>query len=788
MGFRQETQDYLNKECPTKEKLEVFLELSSEEIRAIKKGGEKDKEEKDKPRFKQTDRAKLILLGRWTENNRADDHDGKGIRWGNFKKKSFNDFVRDTVDTAILKEILKELHLDKSKFKVHLDEKLKDKKSLKDNGVHTPASFVEKSRYWYEQVMKLSSTDIDEIVKFQNWYKYQLDTYLPSDWIASFREEAAQVSDLEWRKVLKAIGLKADAIQALEINDICDFGTLNHRSKNWRITKKDGDDDVGRCLLWGNNNSPSPNSPTNVETPQDTTADSDWNEWKSLGLNMNDARNIINFRRWHNFYVAKKDKNDWAASFKSAHYERFVQRYVDPSKPDDYKPPSLWESWLKPSWWEIPKKDNLKTSMEKKEYLDMIQAAAEDGFVTKENRHRLRAYYDGRREKMDLIEDIHEGSGDKSFQENRLNQIFKDEAESDKKETSFSLFFVKDYLEIANTRTDIKNESDTLGNNEGKESEYPDWTEERDYAIFIHNITFGLVQVQTAMTAVVIQQLGDEAKDNESSLYNRFLETYKRRMERSKNIRFENWLKWRSLNCCLCGKGQFRLLCQVVGTYLIEVIKGLITWLILMSTRAYIVFWILGGASCLAVGIILPLDAASPLYTTGQTWAGIAVTIGYNYFGLDGKNAPKLQEAKDAMDQKNSDAVQRALGGGAAEAKFTNDKGETTVIKSRHELEEEINRYDELRNKALGGGNRTEDSRYGDYCLSKLIKLKPLFPTAKDLKKQIEEAQKMLKKAMKEDDYCAVARFAKEVIELEAKKEKEKALDGGYEEEEKTEE
>ena len=87
MGFRQETQDYLNKECPTKEKLEVFLELSSEEIRAIKKGGEKDKEEKDKPRFKQTDRAKLILLGRWTENNRADDHDGKGIRWEIFKKK-----------------------------------------------------------------------------------------------------------------------------------------------------------------------------------------------------------------------------------------------------------------------------------------------------------------------------------------------------------------------------------------------------------------------------------------------------------------------------------------------------------------------------------------------------------------------------------------------------------------------------------------------------------------------------------------------------------------------------
>jgi hypothetical protein len=491
MGFRQETfQDYLNKECDTKEKLEEFLELSSEKIRAIKKGdgGEKEEKEKDKPRFKQTDRAKLILLGRWTENNRADDDDGKGIRWENFNKKSFNDFVRDTVDTAILEEILKELHLDKSKFKVHLDEKLKDKKclkdkkSLKDNGVHTPASFVEKSRYWYELVMKLSSTDIDEIVKFQNWYKYQLDTYLPSDWMASFREEAAQVNDLEWRKVLKAIGLKADAIQALEINDICDFGTLNHTSKNWRITKKDGDHDVGRCLLWGN-------------TPEDTTADSDWDGWKSLGLKEKDARNIINFRRWHNFYVAKKDKNDWAASFKSAHYERFVQRYVDPSKPDDYEPPGLWESWLKPSWWEVPKKDNLKTSMEKKEYLDMIQVAAEDGFVTKENRYRLRAYYDGRREKMDLIEDINEGSGDKSFQENRLNQIFKDEAEGDKKETSISFFFIRDYCQFffcallayfllafwVGTSIYFY-----VRRNEKIEEKY-------DYLVFVHNITFGLV-------------------------------------------------------------------------------------------------------------------------------------------------------------------------------------------------------------------------------------------------------------------------------------------------------
>ena len=57
---------------------------------------------------------------------------------------------------------------------------------------------------------------------------------MPSDWILSFHKEASQVRELEWRKVLKAIGLRADAIQALEINDVCDFATLNHRSKKWK--------------------------------------------------------------------------------------------------------------------------------------------------------------------------------------------------------------------------------------------------------------------------------------------------------------------------------------------------------------------------------------------------------------------------------------------------------------------------------------------------------------------------------------------------------------------------
>lgn len=199
------------------------------------------------------------------------------------------------------------------------------KQTLKDKGVHTPAIFVEKSKYFYMHEMKLSGEDIHKIEMFKQWYKYQLDTYLQSDWVVSFLKEADQVTDLEWRKVLKAIGLKADKIRALEINDVCDFATLNHRSKKWKISEP-------------NNNSGS-------------------SEWNEMGLKENDARHIISFRHWHKFYVAgKKNKSKWAAEFNAAQYENFVQRYIDPSNLDVFKP-SLWAS----------KNDSLRLAKEKKE-------------------------------------------------------------------------------------------------------------------------------------------------------------------------------------------------------------------------------------------------------------------------------------------------------------------------------------------------------------------------------------------------------------------------------------
>lgn len=55
--------------------------------------------------------------------------------------------------------------------------------------------------------------------------------------------------------------------------------------------------------------------------------------------------------------------------------------------------------------------------------------------------------------------------------------------------------------------------------------------------------------------------------------------------------------------------------------------------------------------------------ALQKLYTTGQTWLGIAVTIGYTYFGLSGKVAPE-QDGNDKTDERKNDAaIQGTIGG-----------------------------------------------------------------------------------------------------------------------------
>ena len=67
--------------------------------------------------------------------------------------------------------------------------------------------------------------------------------------------------------------------------------------------------------------------------------------------------------------------------------------------------------------------------------------------------------------------------------------------------------------------------------------------------------------------------------------------------------------------------------------------------------------WIFLGAVSLAFGAIAGVDTSNPLYTTGQTWLGIAVTIGYTYFGLNGNIAPDANN-KTGQVHSHTDHVQ----------------------------------------------------------------------------------------------------------------------------------
>eukprot|EP00985_Skeletonema_marinoi_P013068 scaffold6442_cov73-Skeletonema_marinoi.AAC.10 len=85
--------------------------------------------------------------------------------------------------------------------------------------------------------------------------------------------------------------------------------------------------------------------------------------------------------------------------------------------------------------------------------------------------------------------------------------------------------------------------------------------------------------------------------------------------------------------------------------------EDMFTRLILNSTRAYILTWILLGVISLLFGAIAGVDTSNPLYTTGQTWLGIAATIGYSYFGLTNRTS---EASKDETDQMNKIADQGA--------------------------------------------------------------------------------------------------------------------------------
>eukprot|EP00984_Skeletonema_dohrnii_P026489 scaffold15851_cov80-Skeletonema_dohrnii-CCMP3373.AAC.1 len=641
LNLRVETDQFLKENYPTLKEFETFLNLSFEAVKAFHKENGELKE----PRFTRSDREELIILARFAKEKKKQDNgkvtwvrkwfaterkrqDDGTVNWEQFNEENFN-YLREQAPKEDLFKILKELGIDNDKVV----------NTLKVKSVQTPAHFVQKPKSWYSKLevdqdtveneqqskqLLLNGTEKFAIEKFKQWYTFHSIGYLPSDWVVSFRNGDMHPKERDLRKVLRVVGVNVDAIDALKMNDIKDIATLNRASKDWRTGIRRGSSSMTDRLHGMRDG--------------DGEQDSRSNAWQRMGLNINDASDIINFRHWYNFYVAGKlNMKGWADEFNSAQYDNFILRY----QPGD--------NFRMPFWWKFWQPDSLKFPQERYDYYDMLQEAAESGDVTDKQRYHLMKYLE-KREKLSLIDEItsnhYEGLGDSTLQEEMLHKMLhRDEQKADEKDKGdllfgqqfFQFFFSASLVLMLlcfwlGTTTyfmiQFLKERGSLA--EGKEfEERPGF----DYVTFIHNVLFGLV------SAVVIQELGEES--TETSLYYRFLPTYREQRKRRK--------EYQILNLEISRDCKSRVM--HFGGNILQFVLSYFMFIILWSTRAYIFCWIFLGGASLAFAAIAGMDTSSPLYITGQTWLGIAVTIGYTYFGLSGKIVP---DANDKIGQGDS--------------------------------------------------------------------------------------------------------------------------------------
>lgn len=64
----------------------------------------------------------------------------------------------------------------------------------------------------------------------------------------------------------------------------------------------------------------------------------------------------------------------------------------------------------------------------------------------------------------------------------------------------------------------------------------------------------------------------------------------------------------------------------------------------------------------MAYGFLMDTLPSNPVYTTGLTWLGVAITLGFAFFGVEGDDAPSVHDAtkKISLDAKKS--VDRLMG------------------------------------------------------------------------------------------------------------------------------
>ena len=137
--------------------------------------------------------------------------------------------------------------------------------------------------------------------------------------------------------------------------------------------------------------------------------------------------------------------------------------------------------------------------------------------------------------------------------------------------------------------------------------------------VSLHNLTFGLV------SAVVVSKIGSHQQQQQSQ----------------QNKLMTNQL----LHATKATPGshiRFRL------------VYNFVMW----TPRIYVLTWIFIGCLCLICGSMWGSDYSGPLYVTGQTWLGIAITTVYLFFGLQAtaKENNKTKKEKDSVvDEHNDD-------------------------------------------------------------------------------------------------------------------------------------
>ncbi len=157
------------------------------------------------------------------------------------------------------------------------------------------------------------------------------------------------------------------------------------------------------------------------------------------------------------------------------------------------------------------------------------------------------------------------------------------------------------------------------------------------------------------------------------------------------------------------------------------------------------------------------------LYTSGQTWLGIAVTIGYTYFGLNGESETAPDQIRRGhthteADQGITDGSDTANDN---EKAMLTDKGKRKAIRTHHELNKEIDYYNALLNEAVSD-QRFEDAAGHQRYLEQLDNVFT-YPSLAELQSQLTDAENKVRAAADRQDYAAAADFQKDVVRLQNK-------------------